>query len=112
MFMCLDYVFMFFAVLRFLQLLVGSAMIFFFFFFPPDLFMFTVRTVYLPLSCCSNYFNQTSESLKVECCQHDVWKSNILNAKITAGISRGLTVTFIEECSEILIMNFRYTRNI
>lgn len=71
--MRLDHVFMFFAVLHFLELLVSSV----FFFLAPDLFMFTVSFVYLPLSCCSNYFKQTSESLGVECCQHNVWKSNI-----------------------------------
>lgn len=85
--MCLDHVFMPFAVLHFLELLVGCD------FFPLDLFIFTVSSVYLPLNCCSNYYNQTSESLKVECCQHNVWKSNILKAKVTIGISEKLVVT-------------------
>lgn len=86
--MCLDHVFMVFAVLHFLELLMGCD-----FFFCLDLFIFTVSSVYLPLSCCSNYYNQTSESLKVECCQHNVWKSSILIAKIATGISGKLIAT-------------------
>lgn len=37
-------------------------------------------------------------------------KATFLNARITMGVSGKLVVTFVEECSETLNMNFRYTR--
>lgn len=68
-------------------------------FFPLELFVSTVSSVYLPLNCCSNYYNQPSESLKVECCQHYVWKSNILRAKNYGRYQWKVDCDFIE-CSE------------
>lgn len=108
-FICLDNVFMVFYCVV-LSWAAYVSVIIFFYFFPLNLLMFTVSSVYLPLSCHSHCFNQTSESLKFERCQHNVWISNILNAKITTGISAKLIVTFVEECSETLTTTFRHLR--